>query len=68
MIDEIAPIAVLTALVSRPTPPSNWLPIFLIPPSGISPSAVTWPIRRSACTVITSRSAPACSAKVVPAK
>ncbi len=63
-----APIALPTALVSRPTDPSSSLPMLAGGPLGINPSDATNAITRSNCAVTTSRSASNCAAMVVPAK
>ena len=49
-----APIALPTALVSRPTEPSSWLPRLVGWPLGIRPSEAAKSISRSNCAVTTS--------------
>ncbi len=64
----IAPIALPTALVSRPTEPSNWVPSGRrLALAAAGPSEAANSISRWNCAVTTMRSVSNCAAMVVPA-
>ena len=63
----IAPAAVPSALVSRPTPPINWLARSIDCPLLMRPKSAAMFMTRSNCSDTTARRLSACAARVVPA-